>query len=200
MVTCQDSTRSELPWGVLALCRRTLGSERHRYGIAQPDKLGTDPMVYRGFYINKWTPPRNSEGVSHPIQPEYWEWAGWRGTGWLSPSRETKFSGTYGDKGIFIFPVQLTTSRIGNLTRLIHTLLYVMTIIYHCRFLFVWRVRRTFFPSECFFSTLCPRAGLLASAHYMRIQPIDHMTVPNCAVIRNFTNTHPQLCEDNKII
>ena len=31
-------------------------------------------------------------------------------------------------QGIFIFPVQLTTSRIGNLTRLIHTLLYVMTI------------------------------------------------------------------------
>ena len=27
-----------------------------------------------------------------------------------------------------IFPVQLTTSRIGSLTRLIHTLLYVMTI------------------------------------------------------------------------
>ena len=31
-------------------------------------------------------------------------------------------------QGNFIFPVQLTTSRIGNLTRLIHTLLYVMTI------------------------------------------------------------------------
>ena len=29
---------------------------------------------------------------------------------------------------ILIFPVQLTTSRIGNLTRLIHALLYVMTI------------------------------------------------------------------------
>ena len=29
---------------------------------------------------------------------------------------------------MFIFPVQLTTSRIGKLTRLIHTLLYVMTI------------------------------------------------------------------------
>ena len=41
---------------------------------------------------------------------------------------ETKFSGTYGDKGIFIFTVELTTSRIGNLTRLVHTLLYVMTI------------------------------------------------------------------------
>ena len=34
----------------------------------------------------------------------------------------------YGDRGMFIFPVQLTTSRIGNLTRLIHTLLNVMTI------------------------------------------------------------------------
>ena len=34
------------------------------------------------------------------------------------------------DKKIFIFSFELTTSRIGNLTRLIHTLLYicVMTI------------------------------------------------------------------------
>ena len=31
-------------------------------------------------------------------------------------------------QGNIIFPVQLTTSRIGNLTQLIHTLLYVMTI------------------------------------------------------------------------
>ena len=31
-------------------------------------------------------------------------------------------------QGNFVFSVQLTTSRIGNLTRLIHTLLYVMTI------------------------------------------------------------------------
>ena len=31
-------------------------------------------------------------------------------------------------QGNVIFPVQLTTSRIRNLTRLIHTLLYVMTI------------------------------------------------------------------------
>ena len=31
-------------------------------------------------------------------------------------------------QGNIIFPVQLTTSRIGNLTWLIHTLLYVMTI------------------------------------------------------------------------
>ena len=31
-------------------------------------------------------------------------------------------------QGNIIFPVQLITSRIGNLTRLIHTVLYVMTI------------------------------------------------------------------------
>ena len=48
--------------------------------------------------------------------------------GTAEPSRETKFSGTHGDRRMLIFPVQLTTSRIGNLTRLIHTLLYVMTI------------------------------------------------------------------------
>ena len=31
-------------------------------------------------------------------------------------------------QGNIIFPVQMTTSRIGNLTRLIHTLIYVMTV------------------------------------------------------------------------
>ena len=25
-----------------------IGSERHRYAIARPDKLGTDPMAYGG--------------------------------------------------------------------------------------------------------------------------------------------------------
>ena len=44
-----------------------------------------------------------------------------------NPSRETNFSGTNGDRELFIFPVQLTTSRVDNLTRLIHTIaiLYV---------------------------------------------------------------------------
>ena len=35
----------------------------------------------------------------------------------------------YGDREIFIFPVQLTTCRIGNLTRLIHTLATCVTIL-----------------------------------------------------------------------
>ena len=59
------------------------------------------------------------------IQPEYGEW---RGTGRPNPSRLTKFSGANGDREIIIFPVQLTTSRIDSLTRLIFLLLYVMAI------------------------------------------------------------------------
>ena len=39
-----------------------------------------------------------------------------------------QFSGANGDMEMFIFSVQLTTSRSSNLTRLIHTLLYVMTV------------------------------------------------------------------------
>ena len=37
-------------------------------------------------------------------------------------------SGANGDRETLFFTVQLTTSRIGNLTQLIYTLLYVMTI------------------------------------------------------------------------
>ena len=48
--------------------------------------------------------------------------------GTAEPVSRDQISGTYGDREMFIFPVQLTTSRIGNLTRLIHTLLYVTTI------------------------------------------------------------------------
>ena len=44
------------------------------------------------------------------------------------PSRETKFSGANGDRKIYIFPLQLTTSRIGNLTQLILLMSCVVTI------------------------------------------------------------------------
>ena len=40
-------------------------------------------------------------------------------------SREIRLSGANGDRKILIFSVQLTTSRIGNLKRLIHTLLHI---------------------------------------------------------------------------
>ena len=45
-----------------------------------------------------------------------------------NPSREAKFSGANGDKEILIFPVQLTTSKIGNLTGLILTFAIYVTI------------------------------------------------------------------------
>ena len=79
-------------------------------------------MVYGG--INKWTPPRKSGGIpcaitrfSLSVEIEQAD-AGRDGRTRLA---ETKFSGANGDKEmLFIFPVQLTTSRVGSLIRLIH--------------------------------------------------------------------------------
>ena len=49
--------------------------------------------------------------------------------GTAEPSRATIFSGANRDKEIWILPVQLTTSRIGNLTGLILTFaIYYVTI------------------------------------------------------------------------
>ena len=62
----------------------------------------------------------------HQIQPEYGDKH--RGTELPNPSRETEISGANGDREISIFPVQLNTSRIGNLTRLILTLAICVTI------------------------------------------------------------------------
>ena len=60
----------------------------------------------------------NNPVIEHHIQSEYIEMSRLtRDSGLPNPSRETKFSGTNGDRKIFLFPVQLTTSRIDNLTR-----------------------------------------------------------------------------------
>ena len=48
------------------------------------------------------------------------------------PVSRDQLSGANGDRGISIFPVQLTASRIDNLTRLIQTLRYAMTIHTYC--------------------------------------------------------------------
>ena len=45
--------------------------------------------------------------------------------GTADPVSRDQISGANGDRELVIFPVQLTTSRIGNLTGLTHTLLYV---------------------------------------------------------------------------
>ena len=52
--------------------------------------------------------------------------------GTAEPSQGTKFLGASGDMEIYFSPVLLTTRSIGNLTRLIHTLLYKMAI--HVRY------------------------------------------------------------------
>ena len=56
----------------------------------------------------------------HQIQPGYREKSRLTWDGTAEPVSR--------DREILIFRVQLTTSRIGNLTQLIHTLLYVMTV------------------------------------------------------------------------
>ena len=52
---------------------RTLGSERHRYAIARPDELGTDPMAYGN--LNKEMDAAAEIGrnpaIKHQNQPEY---------------------------------------------------------------------------------------------------------------------------------
>ena len=50
------------------------------------------------------------------------------GHGRTRVARETKFSGASGDRSILIFPVELITSRIGSLYRLILTLAICVTI------------------------------------------------------------------------
>ena len=58
----------------------------------------------------------------HQIQSEY-------GDRQANPSGETKFSDANAHREIYVyFPVQLTTSRIGNLIQLIHTLAICVVI------------------------------------------------------------------------
>ena len=132
MVTCQGSTRSELPRGLLAPCRRTLGIERHRYAIAGPDKLGTDPMACGDYkLINGRRRQTREESRKYQIQPEYGDEQADAGrdcrTRLARPNSQAR---TRTGKCYFFlyFPVQLTTFRTGNLTRLYHTLAVCVTI------------------------------------------------------------------------
>ena len=65
----------------------------------------------------------------HQIQPEYRDEQADAGRDCRNRlARPNSQARTNADRGILIFPVQLTTSRIGNLTRLIHTLAICVTI------------------------------------------------------------------------
>ena len=63
----------------------------------------------------------------YQIQPEYGDEQADAGRDCRTRLARPNF-GANGDRGIFIFLVQLITRRIGKLTWLIHALLYVMTI------------------------------------------------------------------------
>ena len=65
----------------------------------------------------------------HQIQPKYGDEQADAGRD-CRTRRETIFSGANAEREILIFPFLLTTSRIGNLTKLIHTLAKCMTIHY----------------------------------------------------------------------
>ena len=71
---------------------------------------------------------RNPIIRKHQIQLEHGDEQADAGRDCRKPSRETKFSGMNADSGMLIFPVQLTTSKIGNLTRMIHTLAICVNI------------------------------------------------------------------------
>ena len=66
----------------------------------------------------------------HQIQPEYGDEQADAGRDCRNRLARPNSSATNADRGIFIFPVQLITSRIGNLTRLIHTLLAICATIH----------------------------------------------------------------------
>ena len=73
---------------------------------------------------NIWTPPRNSGGIPKFSVSIENEQAGTRRDSQTCLVKQSSQARTGARK---IFPVQLTMDRIGNLTRLICTLLYVMT-------------------------------------------------------------------------
>ena len=81
-------------------------------------------------YFHKWTPPRNS-GEVPSVSTRFslsMEMSRLTRDGTAEPVSRDQILRHARGQGNIIFPVQLTTSRIDNLARLIHTLLYVMTI------------------------------------------------------------------------
>ena len=66
----------------------------------------------------------------HQIQPEYGKMSRLTRDGTAEPVSRDQIPRHARGQGNIIFHVQLTTSKIGNLNRLIHTLLYVTTNFY----------------------------------------------------------------------
>ena len=99
-------------------------------GTKLRDPINSGLTRWRVAVFIKWTPPRESGGITRVstrfnLSVETEQAAAGRDgrTRLVRPNSQLRK-----DREIIIFPVQLTTSRIGNLTRLIFTLPYVMSM------------------------------------------------------------------------
>ena len=76
-----------------------------------------------------------------------------------------------------------------------HTCFFIFSflVIWRCRhfrgLLFVWRVRRTFFPSGSCFSTLWPRTGCLTSCENSTNQSYQYFVFVECEQTVTIINT-----------
>ena len=100
-----------------------------------------------------------------------------------NPSRETKFSGANADRGTFI-PIQLTTYRIGNLTRFDPYSCYMCVWPYIERAQNSARYSPEHFARGAFWLLSIPfvghkRSGITQDEHNQA--PLDNNTVDVCA-------------------
>ena len=115
----------------MALFRWTHGGERHRYAIAWPGELGTDPMAVEGVggqwtvdtALRTWEEEEEIDRFS--LGPETKRLAR---DGTAGPVSQDQIRKRERGQGQSIFPVQLTTSRICSHTRFAFNLLNVMTL------------------------------------------------------------------------
>ena len=95
---------------------------------------------------------------------------------------------------MFILPVQLTTSKIGNLTRLIHNLLYVMTIHTYIHTYIRYILRCYYYANNnhagsytLLYNTLCVILFVVAASLLL------YRTAVPCTFFVPFKNIYPRL-------
>ena len=102
-------------------------------GTQLRDSINSGLTRWRMAVLNKYMDAAAKLGRNpvskHQIQAEYEDEQADAGRDCRTcPARPNSQARTNADKEKNVFPVQLTTSRIGNLTRLIHTLAICVTI------------------------------------------------------------------------
>ena len=108
---------------------------------------------------------------THQIQPEYGDEQADAGRDCRTRLARPNFSGTNADRNIFIFSVQLTTCRTGNLTQLIHTLAICVTHTY-IRHLVPYNTLQYTILAVAMLMLLCPRRR---HPPYIRVLVLVHV-------------------------